>query len=311
MEYQRIIIPLLIGYVLDLLLGDPRKLPHPIRFFGNCIARGERWLNKNSHRLLKGILLTVVLVMATAAFFGMLTQLTLPYPILHDLIASVVVFYALANKSLIDEGKAVFEALAQGLEAGRKRLSWIVGRETKMLDAQQIQKAVFETMSENLSDGVIAPLFYYALFGIAGAMGYKMINTLDSMIGYKNDRYLYFGKFAAKLDDVANYIPARITALLMLVVSGKLHKIPFVLRYGKQHASPNAGYPEAALAAILECTFGGPNYYHGKLVPKPFIGDRDRALAPEELRTVIQINHRVTAVFVFLIALGYYLYYDA
>ncbi len=307
MEYTLILIPLVIGYLLDLLFGDPRWLPHPIRLFGNTISRGEKILNIGTLRFWKGMFLTILLVSSVLFSFYTLQQLTLPYPMIYYIFTSLFVFYALANKSLIDEGKAVFEALAKGLEHGRKRVSWIVGRETDQLNEQQIKTAVFETMSENLSDGVIAPLFYYALLGVSGAMGYKMINTLDSMIGYKNERYLNFGKFAAKLDDVANYIPSRITALLMLVVTGKLHKIPFVLHYGKQHSSPNAGYPEAALAAILDCKFGGPNYYHGQLVDKPYIGTNNRTLQDYEIKTVAGINQKVTFVFVLLIGAVYVL----
>ncbi len=307
MEYTLILIPLVIGYLLDLLFGDPRWLPHPIRLFGNTISRGEKILNIGTLRFWKGMFLTILLVSSVLFSFYTLQQLTLPYPMIYYIFTSLFVFYALANKSLIDEGKAVFEALAKGLEHGRKRVSWIVGRETDQLNEQQIKTAVFETMSENLSDGVIAPLFYYALLGVSGAMGYKMINTLDSMIGYKNERYLNFGKFAAKLDDVANYIPSRITALLMLVVTGKLHKIPFVLHYGKQHSSPNAGYPEAALAAILDCKFGGPNYYHGQLVDKPYIGTNNRTLQDYEIKTVAGINQKVTFVFVLLIGTVYVL----
>ncbi len=307
MEYTLILIPLVIGYLLDLLFGDPRWLPHPIRLFGNTISRGEKILNIGTLRFCKGMFLTILLVSSVLFSFYTLQQLTLPYPMIYYIFTSLFVFYALANKSLIDEGKAVFEALAKGLEHGRKRVSWIVGRETDQLNEQQIKTAVFETMSENLSDGVIAPLFYYALLGVSGAMGYKMINTLDSMIGYKNERYLNFGKFAAKLDDVANYIPSRITALLMLVVTGKLHKIPFVLHYGKQHSSPNAGYPEAALAAILDCKFGGPNYYHGQLVDKPYIGTNNRTLQDYEIKTVAGINQKVTFVFVLLIGTVYVL----
>ncbi len=305
MEYT-VIIPLLIGYVLDLILGDPRWLPHPIRLFGNCIAFGEKKLNTYPFTFVKGMLLTLVLVSLTLSFFYVAQQQLIAYPIAYYIFTSVFVFYALANKSLIDEGKAVFDALHKGLDQGRKRLSWIVGRETDQLNEQQIKKAVFETMSENLSDGVIAPLFYYALFGVAGAMSYKMINTLDSMIGYKNDRYINFGKFAAKLDDIVNYIPARVTAFLMLLVTAKLNKIPFVLRYGKQHASPNAGYPEAALAAILDCKFGGPNYYHGQLVNKPYIGTSDRAIEDHEMKIVARINQKVTFAFVLLIGIIYY-----
>jgi len=180
-------------------------------------------------------------------------------------------------------------------------LSWIVGRETNNLNEQQIRIATFETMSENLSDGVIAPLFYFLILGVPGAMAYKMINTLDSMIGYKNDRYIWFGKFAARLDDVANYIPARITAVLMLVVQFKISGISFVFKEGKKHSSPNAGYPEAALAYLLNCQFGGPNYYHGKLVEKPFIGNNNRKIEHEEIKTAHQINYTVSIVFCFLI----------
>lgn len=308
MEYKFVIIPLIIGYVLDLIFGDPRWLPHPIRLFGNCISFGEKKMNTVFFTFLKGMLLSLLLVSSTLLFFYTAQKLVLLYyPIMYYIFASIFVFYALANKSLIDEGKAVFEALEKGLDQGRKRVSWIVGRETDQLSDQQIKTAVFETMSENLSDGVIAPLFYYALFGVYGAMGYKMINTLDSMIGYKNERYINFGKFAARLDDVVNYIPARITALLMLVVTAKLHKIPFVLRYGKQHVSPNAGYPEAALAAILDCKFGGPNYYHGQLVDKPYIGTNNRIIQDHEIKTVAKINQKVTFVFVALICCAYFI----
>lgn len=309
MEYTTVIIPLLTGYILDLLLGDPRWLPHPIRLFGNAIQYGEDQLNTSPFAFQKGRLLTILLLTITILFFYLTHLIIAPYPILHNIYTLIFVFYALANKSLIDEGKAVFKALQQSLEQGRKRLSWIVGRETDRLNPQQIKTAVFETLSENLSDGVIAPLFYYALFGVTGAMSYKMINTLDSMIGYKNQRYIDFGRFAAKLDDVANYIPARITAFLMLLVTFKLHKIPFVIQYGKQHSSPNAGYPEAALAAILDCKFGGPNYYHGKLVNKPFIGNNDRILKDEEIKTVARINQKVTFIFVLLICSVYYFLY--
>ncbi|WP_282080479.1 adenosylcobinamide-phosphate synthase CbiB [Aquimarina algiphila] len=306
MEYTLIIVPLIIGYVLDLILGDPRWLPHPIRLFGNTIAIGEKKMNTGSFIFVKGMLLTLLLVSIVLLFFYTAQKLLQLFPIGYYIFTSIFVFFALANKSLIDEGKAVFKALKQGVNQGRKRLSWIVGRETDQLNEQQIKTAVFETMSENLSDGVIAPLFYYALFGISGAMGYKMINTLDSMIGYKSERYINFGKFAAKLDDVVNYLPARITAILMLVVTAKLHKIPFVLKYGKQHASPNAGYPEAALAAILDCKFGGPNYYHKKLVNKPYIGTNDRMIEDHEIKAVAEINQKVTFVFVAIICSIYF-----
>lgn len=292
------------AFGLDLLLGDPRKLPHLIVGYGNSIAFGEKWLNKGSYKFLKGASLTILLVSISY---------TLPYLIVKSLngydfkisalsFSILMLFYCLANKTLIKEGYAVFNTLKnEGLEAGRTRLSWIVGRETNNLQEQQIRVATFETMSENLSDGVIAPLFYFLILGVPGAMAYKMINTLDSMIGYKNDRYFWFGKFAAKLDDIANYIPARITSLLILIVQCKVRGLFFVFKEGKKHSSPNAGYPEAALAYVLNCQFGGPNYYHGKLIKKPFIGNNNREIKHEEIKIVSQINYKVSIVFCLLI----------
>ena len=146
------------------------------------------------------------------------------------------------------------------------------------------------TLSENLSDGVIAPMFWFALLGLPGMMAYKMVNTLDSMIGYKNERYLEFGRIAALIDDIANYIPARLTAYLMLLVSNNWGKRDFVRRFGPEHASPNSGYPEAALAAVLDCQFGGTHDYFGKPVEKPYIGTNARPFTTEDMRIAIQVN---------------------
>lgn len=295
-----LIVPLAIGYLLDLLVGDPEKLPHPVRVFGNLIYKGEQLLNNPKHRFLKGMLLALVLCLLTFFTFKVVGDLLLTlHPYLYLLFASVFVFYGLANRGLIDEGREVFQVLhTQGLEAGRKQLSRIVGRDTSQLTPQQIRIAVLETMSENLSDGVIAPLFYYALAGVPGMMTYKMINTMDSMLGYRNARYELFGKFAARLDDVANFIPARITAFLMALVSMCWQAIVFVFKYGDKHKSPNAGYPEAALAGILNCRFGGPNVYHGVLVEKPYIGERNRTIEHQEIYRVSRINHSTCFVMV-------------
>ncbi len=292
MEWS-VIYVLLGAFCLDLLFGDPRWLPHLIVGYGKLIALGEKLLNSGTHLLVKGGVLTLVLV---AGVYGVaevgLRQLAAWNVYAYFVTSVMLLFYCLANRTLIAEGLAVFRSLkAGGLEAGRERLSWIVGRETHQLAEQQIRKATLETMSENLSDGVIAPLFYFALLGVPGAMAYKMINTLDSMIGYKNEKYQYFGRVAARLDDVANFIPARITALFMLLVTGRiLGGVGFVLREGKKHSSPNAGYPEAALAYILSCRLGGPNYYHGQLVEKPYIGHDTREIAHREINWVVRIN---------------------
>jgi adenosylcobinamide-phosphate synthase len=296
-QYLLIIIPLIAGYLLDLALGDPRWLPHPVRLFGLIIQHRTTERNRGRYKFLKGMQMTLFLCLITWLFFAIAQYwlLRITTPIYYYLFTSIFVFYGLANKSLLQEGKEVFDTLAaQGLEAGRKRLSWIVGRETAKLGENQIRTAVFETLSENLSDGVIAPLFYYAIGGLPAMMTYKMINTLDSMIGYKKKKYFWFGKFAARLDDVANFIPARITAMLMVLVTFSRRGLVYIFRYGHQHASPNSGYPEAALAGIMYCRFGGPNSYSGQLVVKPYIGEQARDIAHEELRKVMYINHAVT-----------------
>jgi len=302
-----LIIPLLAGYLLDLLLGDPDNWPHPVRVFGNMIAKGEKLLNKGSHKFLRGMFLAIVMVAVVYFFFHYLNQIIWPYPWLYVLINSLFVWYGLANKTLIREGKAVFDQLkTNGLEAGRSQLSRIVGRDTSRLSAQQIRIAVLETMSENLSDGVIAPLFFYLIAGVPGMMVYKMINTMDSMVGYRNERYERFGKFAARLDDIANLIPARLTALLMVLVTGSVGGFRFALKFGHKHKSPNAGYPEAALAGILNCRFGGPNVYHGVLVQKPFIGETEREIEGFEIEKASRINHSVC--FVMVLLCGFLIY---
>jgi adenosylcobinamide-phosphate synthase len=303
------IVPLLAGYIADLLLGDPRRWPHPVRAFGFVIHRGTVWLNRGRHRLLRGAVLTVILcVLAWALFFyglSFVRQLWLPG---YYILAGIGVFFGLAGTSLLQEGQAVFNVLEQeGLDAGRTRLSWIVGRETARLTVQQVRIAVLESMSENLSDGVIAPLLFYAIGGVPAMMLYKMINTLDSMIGYRREPYRLFGRFAARLDDVANFIPARITALLMVLVTGSRRGANFVLRYGHAHASPNSGYPEAALAGILGCRFGGPNVYHGVIVEKPFIGTEDRIITHKDFAFVKYINHAVALLTVIAIVVGWWL----
>lgn len=166
----------------------------------------------------------------------------------------------------------------------------IVGRDTASLSTQEIRTAALETLAENLSDGVIAPLFWYMLLGVPGMVAYKMINTLDSMTGYRNARFREYGRWAAKIDDIANYLPARITSFLMVMASCRISLLSFVRRYGRCHASPNSGYPEAALAGILDCRFGGPHDYFGECVDKPYIGDNPRPLTTADMSTAIRIN---------------------
>ena len=302
-EVWAMIVPLGVGYMADLLLGDPRGWPHPVRLFGAAIALGDRVLNRGRARLMKGALLVLVLCgVVDAGSYFVLNALRVWWVPAYYVVASVGVFYCLANRSLLDEGQAVLNALeGEGLEAGRRRLSWIVGRDTAQLSEQQLRTAVMESMSENLSDGVVAPLLFYLVGGLPAMLLYKMINTLDSMIGYKREPYRLFGRAAARLDDVANLIPARFTALLMVLVTGSRRGLRYLVRYGRLHASPNSGYPEAALAGILNCRFGGPNRYKGNLVEKPYIGENDRILTPRDFRQVKYINHAVTLVTVIFV----------
>ena len=311
MELMLVLIPLVAGYVLDLLLGDPRRLPHPVVLFGNLIGWIERKWNKGRCRFLKGGVVAVVYPLGVlAAGWGVAWCAQAVGVWCSVLVATVFVFYGLANRSLIQEGGEVIRALReQGLEAGRKRLSWIVGRDTSELTPKEIYTAVLETMAENLSDGVVAPLFYYAIGGFPAMMAYKMMNTLDSMIGYRDERFRQFGCCAARLDDALNYFPARLTALFMAVVAYRRGVFRFILRNCYMHASPNSGFPESAMAGILDCRFGGAHVYHGLLVEKPYIGDNDREVGYADYLKAVQVNQRVTLLAVVLIVAIYCLCY--
>ena len=283
-------IALLIGWLMDLVFGDPERLPHPIVWFGRMIAFGEKRLNRGRHRKLKGGLMAVALILLVFGVSWLIRhtlQISLLAPhssLLVIAFDAIIVFYCLAGTTLIREVRQVFLALDRSLEEGRAQVARIVGRDTSELTAQEVRTAALETLAENLSDGVIAPLFWLLLLGTPGMLAYKMVNTLDSMIAYHTERYLEFGCVAAHIDDVANYIPARLTALLM---GGKLW---FIRKYAGNHASPNSGYPEAALASILDCRFGGPHKYFGEVFDKPYIGENDRPLTTADMKTAVRIN---------------------
>lgn len=302
------LLPLLIGWTADKLFGDPRWLPHPVVAMGKIIAWGEKQLNKGNRRMMKGALFSTILILSSFLIvFFIIKGLDYLSPYLSILFSSVVVFFCLAGKTLIDEVRNVFVAVDSSVEEGRKQVARIVGRDTSALSPQQIRTAALETLSENLSDGVIAPLFWFILLGVPGMFAYKMVNTLDSMIGYKSDRYKQFGCWAARIDDVANYIPARLTSLLMIVVSGKISLLSFVRKFGSQHASPNSGYPEAALAGILNCRFGGSNVYFGQRVEKPYIGYNEKELTYTDLKIAVRVNIRTEILMVFAICVDLFL----
>ena len=294
----------LIGWLLDRLFGDPERLPHPVVLFGKMIAKGERMLNLGKWRVLKGALLAVMLI--SVVVFATWTMIVVADKVniyLGMAMRAILVFYCLAGATLIREVRQVFYAIDSSLDEGRQQVARIVGRDTSELTDEEVRKAALETLAENLNDGVIAPLFWFAIGGVPAMMGYKMVNTLDSMIAYHSPRYLKFGKAAARIDDIANYIPARLTALLMLIAARRLNLVSFVMKYGPCHASPNSGWPEAALAGILGCRFGGPHKYFGETFDKPYIGNQDKPLTREDMEKAVRINRTAETLGVIIIIL--------
>ena len=291
-------LPMLLAILLDSKLGDPTILGHPIIFFGQLIGWGEKRFNRGGYRRLKGTLYNGLLVGLTLFLSWHLLEHLLSLGSLGQmvalLLATVLCFYMLSGKTLIDEVSAVFREVDRELEAGRRQVARIVGRDTAQLSAQEVRTAALETLAENLSDGVVGPILSWALLGTPGILTYKMINTQDSMVGYLNERYRAYGFFSAKLDDLVNLLPSRLTALFLLLGAGRLDLIPFVLREGKKHLSPNSGYPEAALAGLLGCRFGGSHDYFGELVEKPYIGDQERELTYADLTLAVRYFKRAS-----------------
>lgn len=292
-EILLIAAPILIGWGLDFALGDPARLPHPVVAYGKCISWCEHRLNRGNSRRLAGGITAVTLIVATYALAYYAIGMLQPWPWVKCAAEAVLIFYCLAGTTLVREVRQVFAACLVSIDAGRRQVARIVGRDTQSLSAQEVRTAAIETLAENLSDGVVAPMFWLALLGVPGMLAYKMVNTLDSMIGYRNERYLQFGCVAARIDDAANFIPARLTAFLMIATSGEWRLIPFVRRYSDQHLSPNSGWPEAAMAGLLDCRFGGEHDYFGQKVYKPYIGCNDRPITTDDAQRGIAVNRHV------------------
>jgi adenosylcobinamide-phosphate synthase len=287
---------ILVGFILDLIFGDPYNLPHPIRLIGNLISGTEKLLrkilNKNPGNLLFGgfVLVIAVVTLATAVPIVILTLLYHFIPIVGFLVESIMCYYILAMKCLKTESMKVYRALEkEDVEGARYAVSMIVGRDTKTLDKEGITKATVETVAENASDGEIAPLFYLAIGGPILGFFYKAVNTMDSMVGYKNEKYYYFGRYAAKLDDVLNFIPSRLGAIFMIIMApllkldGKGARKIFK-RDRKNHKSPNSAQTEAACAGALGIRLGGDAYYFGELHHKPTIGDDTRPIENRDIK---------------------------
>lgn len=313
---------LFFAFLLDLSIGDPRWLPHPVRIIGRLINKTENLIRGsedtrykiqdsrlNIKDRFKGVFLVIIIVGST--FFitwlivhtiGKVGSISLLLFYFSTALLIYLVSTTIATKELIDSAKVVIESLKnKEIDSARKNLSMIVGRDTKDLSEKGILKATIETLSENLSDGIIAPLFYLVIGGLPLAMAYKAINTLDSMVGYKNDKYKDFGWASARLDDIANYIPARISGILIVIVSFFIsrslstvqYSLIAMIRDGRKHLSPNAGIPEAAMAGALGVRLGGPSTYEGVVVKKPFIGEEktdDYLSASERAIKIIKVS---------------------
>jgi len=268
------------AFVLDLILGDPRYLPHPIRWMGKAIEVAEpRFRKIPSNLAVCGALFAASLVAGTWLLtYLLLVAVNSIHPILKNCFEIILIYYCISAGSLEKAALEIKHCLKNKNIAGaRKKVALIVGRDVSNYQETDISRATVETVAENLVDGVISPLFYAALGGVPRAMAYKMVNTLDSMVGYKNEKYLNFGQAAARLDDAVNYIPTRlalpIISLATHILSGKgARSLKTALREGANHSSPNAGFPEAAFAGALSVKLNGPNFYNGKRVNKPFIG---------------------------------------
>lgn len=301
MKYH--IYALILGFVLDLIFGDPRILYHPICAIGNLIAWAEKpfravFPKTEKGELTAGVFFCIfVVAVSTAVPFGLLYLALKIHFWLYFALMTLWSFQILATKSLKTESMKVYDALKEGdLEKARYAVSMIVGRDTQALSEEGVAKAAVETVAENSSDGVVAPLIFLALGGPTLGFFYKSVNTLDSMVGYKNDKYLYFGRFSAKLDDVLNYIPARISGLL-LVAASPLAGLSISgawriwLRDRRNHASPNSAQTEAAAAGALEVQLAGDAYYFGKLYKKPTIGDPIRSVEYEDIRRMNRLMY--------------------
>lgn len=291
-------LPVIAGFVLDLIFGDPVWLYHPVRMIGHLISGVEKIIRslfpsgKTGERIGGGLLVVIVVAVSIAVPGGILY---LAYHISFYLglaVESFMCYQILATKSLKVESDRVYQEIQTGdIARARKAVSMIVGRDTQNLTIEGVTKAAVETVAENTSDGVIAPLFYMVIGGALLGFGYKAVNTMDSMVGYKNDRYLYFGRTAAKLDDIVNYIPARISALLMVVscfLCGKEFdgkRAWYIFKRDRyNHASPNSAQTEAVCAGALGIRLAGNASYFGKIVEKPYIGDAERAVETEDIK---------------------------
>ena len=285
-----------IAYVLDLIFGDPQNVVHPVQVIGKIISAGEKVLLRKKYKFLAGAVLNIFTVSITYTSMYLISK-SVKISVFFMIIEIYLMYTIFSINSLAREGNRVYRILKEGdIEKARKDLSYLVSRDTETMDEKMIIRSTMETISENTVDGIVAPMFYMFLGGMPLAMAYKAINTLDSMVGYKNEKYMDFGKFSAKVDDAANFIPARITGILIVFASMILgydykNSLKIFLRDRKNHSSPNSAHSEASVAGALGVQFGGKVSYFGKETDKPTIGDKTKEFELEDIRKNIRIMY--------------------
>ncbi len=289
---------LVTAFILDILAGDPARLPHPIVWMGHAISffekRFRRWISQPFY---SGLVFSLVLISGTWVLSALAVVLAYHiHPLAGAGIQTLMLFYCFSVRSLARAAMDVARPLLAGdLTRARTMVGYIVGRETCTLDAPGITRAAVETVAENFVDGFLSPLFFAVLFGAPGAMAYKMINTLDSMVGYKNHTYILFGRAAARIDDLANFIPARLSVPVICLAAAFIspargkRSLATALSQGRNHKSPNAGWPEASFAGALGVRMGGPNIYHGRRVKKPYIGETFSDPTPAKIQRACEL----------------------
>lgn len=299
------LIQIAVAYILDLAIGDPQWSCHPVRLIGRSIEGMEFILRRLPiPERMGGILLTIIIVLGTYLSTYAVVLVAREWCFLCEgVIGAGIIYFTVSIKSLADEAKKVMTSLKENdLITARLALSQIVGRDTAHLSEEQIVRACIETVAEGSIDGVMSPLFYSFVGGPTAAMAYRAVNTLDSMVGYKNEKYIRFGWASARLDDIANFIPARICAVLIPTASflcgcGFIRSLRIAFRDGRKHESPNSGIPEAAMAGALRVQLGGPSAYQGEIIEKPFIGDAQNQLTLKSIDIAVKIMYVTSLLF--------------
>lgn len=302
----------IIAFLVDTVIGDPNSRWHPVVLMGKLISALETWFyqqeDSDGKKFAMGAMLVLItlLVSYEAAAAIMMLSYRIPWSFGSAVVGGILLSFTISPKSLAKAGKGIYTLLILGeLEKARQKVGWIVGRDTENLDDSEIARAAVETIAENTVDGIIAPLFFFVIGGVPLAVLYRAANTMDSMIGYKNDKYLYFGRAAAKLDDVLNYIPARITGVLFIFAAWVLgfdykNAYRVMLRDAEKHPSPNGGYAEATVAGALHVRLGGVNSYFGKKHFRAYMGDVIEMIAPKHIMESIRMMYTVTVMFILI-----------